>query len=243
MLDAPTYIAVVSEAIERIADVAAGNLSLPVEHCPGFDVAALLEHTGSFARIVGGRVARDEEWTPPSGTWQQAPPEEVAGDPIGWHRRWGSALVDALRGATPAEPVTTWAGARTRYFWFRRAAQELTVHRWDAEHACGAESPIDDAVALDGVDEFLGEFGTRAASKLAGSGETFQFIADPHGVAFTVTAKPGHLVIPSHSTPDVVGRARAGTLLRFVWGRATPDDLVVEGDRSLLDRWHDLVRI
>lgn len=243
MLDPSTYLAVVDAAIDRIGNVASGHLTAAVEHCPGFDVGTLLEHTGSFCRIVGGRVARDEEWVPPSGTWQQAPPDEVAGDPIGWHRRWGSELLDALHNATPAEPITTWAGARTRYFWFRRAAQELTVHRWDAEHASGAESAIDDAIAIDGVDEFLGEFGTRAAAKFAGDGETLQFVADPHGVAFTVTAKPNHLVTASHAIPDVVARAPAGTLLRFVWGRAMPEELAAEGDRSLVERWHDLVRI
>ena len=243
MLDTATYLAVVEAAIDRIGEVAAGNVARAVEHCPGFDVGTLLEHTGSFCRIVGGRVARDEEWIPPSGTWQQAPPDEVAGDPIGWHRRWGSELVDALRNATPSEPIATWAGARTRYFWFRRAAQELTVHRWDAEHACGADSAIDEAIAIDGIDEFLGEFGTRAASRFAGDGETLQFIAEPQGVAFTVTAKAGHLVTASHAAPDVVARGPAGSLLRFVWGRATAEDLVIDGDRSLVERWHDLVRI
>ena len=242
MLATQVYVTAVEAAVSRIADVAAGHLDAPVEHCPGFDVAKLLEHTGGFCRIVEGRVARDEEWVPASGTWQEAPADEVV-DPIGWHRRWSEALLDALRHADPTESITTWAGARTRYFWFRRAAQELTVHRWDAEHASGATTAIDEAIATDGIDEFLGEFGTRAAAAFAGDGETFQFVVDPVGLAFTVTAKPDHLVTASRREPEVIARAAPDVLLRFVWGRATPDDLTIGGDRSLLERWHETVRI
>ena len=243
MLDPATCLDIVISEVDAIARAADGNLGAPVTHCPGFDVAELLEHTGGFCRIVGGRVARDEEWKPASGTWQEAPADEVAGDPLGWHRRWGAQLIDALRDADPTESITTWAGHRTRYFWFRRAAQELTVHRWDAEHAAGSPGPITETVALDGLDEFLGEFSNRVARVLQGSGETYQFVADGSGVAFTVTANEDRLELNSHREPDVVARAGADVLLRFVWGRARPDDLDVSGDRALLDRWHELVRL
>jgi hypothetical protein len=102
----------VADAVARMESYATGNLGRSVEHCPGFDVAKLLEHTGGFCRIVAGRVARDEEWVPASGTWQQAPPDEVAGDPIGWHRTWGTELIESLAAAEAADPVTTWAGRR-----------------------------------------------------------------------------------------------------------------------------------
>ena len=80
MLGSDTYIETVAAAVDEIAAVAAGNLHAPVEHCPGFDVGRLLEHTGGFARIVAGRVARDEEWIPRTGNWKKAPADEVAGD-------------------------------------------------------------------------------------------------------------------------------------------------------------------
>lgn len=243
MLPASTYGDTVVGAIDRITTVALGNLDKPVEYCPGFDVARLLEHTGAFCRIVAGRVARDEEWKPRTGTWQDAPAEDVDGDPIGWHRRWGAELVAALRGSQLDAPVTTWAGQRTRYFWHRRAAHELTVHRWDAEHACGVTSPIDPAIAIDGIDEFLGEFGTRAATLLNGSGETYQFVVADMGPSFTVTAHPEHFVANSVRPPDVVARGDAGLVHRFLWGRATPGDLEITGDTGLLARWHEFVRI
>jgi uncharacterized protein (TIGR03083 family) len=241
MLAPDVYLAVVTDAVDAISAAGAQDLTTPVEHCPGFDIARLLEHTGGFCRIVEGRVARDEEWKPASGTWQEASPE-VSGDPLGWHRQWGAALVDALRAAPLAEGVTTWAGKRTRYFWLRRAAQELTIHRWDAEHALGATSPVDSWVAVDGIDEFLGEFAKRAAPLYAGAGETFLFVA-AEGPAFCVTASPDRFDLHSPTAPDVVARASAEVLHRFLWGRAVPADLQADGDVTLLDRWHDRVRV
>jgi uncharacterized protein (TIGR03083 family) len=242
MLTPEVYLDVVAAALDTLTAAGERDLTAPVTHCPGFDVGRLLEHTGGFCRIVEGRVARDEEWKPASGTWQEAS-DEVAGDPLGWHRTWGAALLDALRHAAVSEQVRTWAGARTRYFWLRRAAQELTVHRWDAEHALGAAAPVDPWVAIDGLDEFLGEFGKRAAPLYAGTGETFLFVADDAGPAFSVTTHAERFELHSPRPPDVEVHSSAETLYRFVWGRATPADVDASGDRALLDRWHAQVRL
>lgn len=241
MLTADRYREVVAANVDAISAVAAGHLDAGVEHCPGFDVGQLLEHTGAFCRIVNGRVI-DDEWTPASGNWQESS-SEVGSDPLAWHRRWGAALVASLRTANPSESVRTWAGQRTRYFWFRRAAQELTIHRFDAEHAVGATTAIDPIVALDGLDEFLGEFGKRAAPLFGGSGETFLFIAQDVGAAYAVTTRADGFELHAGSTPDVTARAPAEVLYRFVWGRATADDLDVSGDAGLVARWHELVRV
>ena len=242
MLAPVAYLDVVTQAVEAIADVAEGNLALPVESCPGFDVGRLLEHTGSFCRIVEGRVARDEEWKPASGTWHEAS-EGVAGDPLGWHRGWSAALCDGLARANPSERIRTWAGHRTRYFWFRRAAQELTIHRWDVEHAVGTTAPIDPRVALDGMDEFLGEFAKRAAPLYGGSGETILFVADDAGPCLAVTTHADRFELNSPSLPDVEARASAEEIYLFLWGRTDASTLEVAGDAAILDRWHDRIRI
>lgn len=242
VLTTDLYLDVVTDAVAAIATVAEGHLEAPIEHCPGFDIAKLLEHTGAFGRIVEARVGRDEEWKPASGTWQVAS-DEVGDDPLGWHRTWTDALCGALRAANPAERARTWAGYRTRYFWFRRAAQELSMHRWDAEHAVGPTTPFDPRVALDGLDEFLGEFAKRAAPLLAGRGQTFQFVADDIGVAYTVTTHTDRWDLHTAQEPNVEARASAEVLFRFVWGRATPDELAVSGNASLLERWQERVRL
>ena len=38
-------------------------------------------------------------------------------------------------------------------FWARRQAQELAIHRWDAQTAAGEPRPIDRALAVDGIQE------------------------------------------------------------------------------------------
>jgi hypothetical protein len=190
---------------------------------------------------VEGRVARDEEWKPSSGTWQEAG-AEMGDDPLVWHRTCGAALIEALRTANLSEEVTTWAGKRTRYFWLRRAAQELTIHRWDAEHAVGATAPVDGWVAVDGIDEFVGEFAKRAAPPYEGDGETFLFVTD-EGPAFSVTTYADRFELNSPTPPDVEAHARAEVLHRFVWGRATLADLRVSGNAELLERWHERVRL
>lgn len=243
MLAPATYREIVAREIDAIARVGEGDLGAPVEHCPGFDVGKLLEHTGGFCRIVASRVNGGAEWEPSTGSWQTAPAEEVASDPLGWHRRWGAELVSSLAAGDPSERIVTWAGHRTRYFWFRRAAQELTVHRWDAEHAVTATRPIDTAVALDGIDEFLGEFGSRVAPLLGGDGETYQLIVDESGIAFTVHAQPSALVSNSDKEPDVILSGAASALLLFLWGRAAPNQLTVTGDVALANRWHERVRL
>ena len=65
-------------------------------------------------------------------------------------------LADVLRTIDLDGP--TWhpfAVAKTGWVWPRRQAQETSVHRWDAEHAIGATTPIDPELASDGIDEYL----------------------------------------------------------------------------------------
>jgi hypothetical protein len=76
-----------------------------------------------------------------------------------------------------------------------------------------------------------------------GGGETFLFVADDAGPAFSVTAHPELFELHSPRSPDVEVRASAETLYRFVWGRATPADVDASGDTALLDRWHERIRV
>jgi hypothetical protein len=51
--------------------------------------------------------------------------------------------------------VWTWAQEQSAGFVRRRQAHEALVHRVDAELAAGARTPLDPALAADGVDEVL----------------------------------------------------------------------------------------
>jgi hypothetical protein len=70
---------------------------------------------------------------------------------------WGfEAITKALDINRPERPTWSWHHSDFSVdFWFRRMAHETVIHRIDAELAIGAVTPIDEALALDGVDEVL----------------------------------------------------------------------------------------
>lgn len=70
---------------------------------------------------------------------------------------WGfAAITKALDINRPERPTWSWHHSdHSVDFWFRRMAHETVIHRIDAELAIGAVTPIDEALALDGVDEVL----------------------------------------------------------------------------------------
>ena len=69
-----------------------------------------------------------------------------------------ASFVAALEAADPAEPAHSWSGDPANHtvaFTYRRQAHEALIHRLDAELAAGAVTPLDTALAADGVDEAL----------------------------------------------------------------------------------------
>ena len=61
------------------------------------------------------------------------------------------ALVAELERADPAEPAWSWSAEQTVGFTFRRQAHEALIHRLDAEQTAGDVTPLDAALASDGV--------------------------------------------------------------------------------------------
>ena len=70
---------------------------------------------------------------------------------------WGfDAITKALEINRPERATWSWHHSdQSVDFWFRRMAHETVIHRIDAEQAVGAVTKIDQALALDGVDEVL----------------------------------------------------------------------------------------
>jgi hypothetical protein len=64
-------------------------------------------------------------------------------------------LVERFAASDPETPCRRWRDHTTIGWWLRRQAHETAVHRWDAEAAVSTPSPIDAALAADGVDEWL----------------------------------------------------------------------------------------
>jgi hypothetical protein len=160
--------------------------------------------------------------------------------------------VSELASRNPDEPAWSWGSDQHVRFWYRRAAQELSIHRWDFENAVSDPLPIDPTLAADGTDEFLQEFtpkppegvNVKAASQLFdGDGERLRFEAIDVPREWTITARPTHFDVAPTGEADVTARGPASDLNLFVWGRVPPGVLDVSGDASLLDRWHERVKI
>lgn len=88
-------------------------------------------------------------------------------DPAGlkaWYARSADALVQALS-VDPSTDAWTFFPPRTVGFWRRRRSQETLMHRWDAGRAVGSATPMDAALAADGVAEVFDTMALRMISK------------------------------------------------------------------------------
>ena len=137
------------------ATASARTTDRTVTTCPDWDLAELFRHVGGLYRwsewLVREHIGKE--------TWRASLPIEYP-DELDDYERWMRAgLDDALAtfgAADPTARVWAWGGDQRARFWPRRMLFETVVHRRDAEITVdGAPSPIEGAVAVDGVDEFF----------------------------------------------------------------------------------------
>jgi uncharacterized protein (TIGR03083 family) len=144
------YLACLQADSARLAEV--GRLGLPVEvpSCPGWTVETVLRHVAQvyLHKIEILRLgARPEPW-PPAGIDDR--------DALELFDEARAAIVPALSEAGTELPTWTFSPSdSTSAFWYRRMALETAVHRVDAELAHDVVTPVDRALALDGIDEIL----------------------------------------------------------------------------------------
>jgi uncharacterized protein (TIGR03083 family) len=180
-------------------------------------------------------VATNAQERPPFGDAPKlATPVELAD----WFREGSAALVAALQAADPDAPVWNFAFERKLAFWFRRQAQEVSVHRWDAELTAGAPSPLDAALAADGIDEWLGMLALRGVgASPEGEGETTIHLhcTDIDGEWLVRRSPDGLDIERAHAKGDVAARGTASDLDLYLWGRVPVDALELFGDAALLE--------
>jgi uncharacterized protein (TIGR03083 family) len=220
-MDADGYLAHLRADAARLAAAAgAAGLDAPVPSCPEWTVRDLVEHTGS---VYSHKVACIRLGSrPPEGAWDLAP--AAGADHLAWFGERLDELVAELVARGPAAPAYTWYPPdQTVGFWYRRMAQETVVHRVDAELAAGARTPVDAAIATDGVDEllatFLGGPWWEEEPEPAATGATFALRAGDDGwlvrlepTAVPVTRGAGDAAATVSGTPE--------DLLLWLWGRA-----------------------
>lgn len=155
-LDFPAYLAHIERESARFTDVlasAAGDERVP--SCPDWSADDLLYHLVTvhtfWSRVVGEGASTDEEVEAFEDPERAATHAEL----LAMSRQASARLVEVLRGTDPTAPRWTWSAEQTAGFTFRRQAHEALIHRLDAELATGQRSPLDAALATDGIDEVL----------------------------------------------------------------------------------------
>jgi len=218
----------------RIALGVEGRLNHFVPSCPGWQVADLVWHLGivqMFWRMVArGVLAGPEAWSEPD--------RPVTDDLLAWFVGGVDLTANILDSLDPDMPAWTWGRRQDVGFIRRRVAQETAVHCWDVVNAVGCNEPIEQTLAVDGVDEFLDEVLPGLSHDLAGPAQTIRLHAHDSGDEWTVRAGEGS-VSPDRASrqAEATATASASDLLLLLWGRRLPDEVQVDGDTVALQRF------
>lgn len=236
------YLATLRRDAGRMLELAPRDLSAAVPACPGWTAGDVLVHTGNVYahKVACMRLPGDQGEV----AWNPRDPEE--GRPAAeWFQDRLDELVDELTGRGPDAPSHTWhEGHRTVAFWFRRMAQETAVHRVDVESAFDVVSPVDDALAVDGIDEvldwFLVHWHEEVGPDAPGRGTVAVRTGDQIWRA-TLTADAAELS-RDPGPSDAVVSGEPSELLLWLWGRRPDSAVVREGDEELLRGFRERLR-
>jgi uncharacterized protein (TIGR03083 family) len=218
----------------------------PVPHCPEWDAAGLVRHTGGIflwmAAIVtsGQRVSRRSLDPAPEDTAELA----------AWYFSSFDRTLAALAAADPDSLTWTFSstGDRRVAWWRRRLAVEVAIHRWDAQHAIAdggaGPRPLDAEVARAGIEEFVVEFlpGLLAQDGVQGLGGTLHLHATDGPAAWWIDLGAQGSALPEQAKADTAVRGTRSDLLLWLTNRGPLDTIEVPGNREILDRWHQLRR-
>src|SRR5258708_6197884 len=194
------------------------GIEAPVPSCPDWTIAELLGHVGRLHRWVTAIV--ESEGDDPTDHWSNAepPPPDARLD---WFDAGVDLVADALLRVDAATEAWSWTDDRTAGFWARRQANETAVHRWDAQGAAGTVTPVERALAVDGIDEFFGLIPFwRGAAAVQGAGETIHLHAtDGEGEWLMRLAAGGGVGPPGPAQGGAPGRGAPRARLLVLYGR------------------------
>jgi uncharacterized protein (TIGR03083 family) len=236
-VQAPEYIEIVRDRSVGLLVSARTDLTAPIPSCPGWTMSDLVAHVGGTwgwaAKIVSsGERSREFPAIPPSVT--------------------GAALIDmveervrqllqVLESADPEANCWTFGLPRSALFWFRRQALETTVHAWDAQGAVAHPTPLEAAVASDGIDEFLEVMLPRQVKENPDiwTGQSLHLHrTDGDGEWLVQLGPNGETSFDhAHDKANVAMRGTASSLYLWCLNRIPLDDLEVFGDRAVAHQW------
>ena len=237
---------------ELVASLPVDMLGAVVPSMTDWTVERVVRHLGKIHQWVAATFAVDPTGGP-------ADTRDLPGIPNGpdclpAYRDALDVLLDAFGERDASAPTASFIGqAVDTAWWARRQAQEVCVHRTDAQDAVyAAGGPAPDAIpadaAADGIDEWAHLFlGTRWNQRsgdfpepLVGRSVHIHGTDDPapvDGAEWLLTFGTDHLdVAATHAKGDVALRGPAGDLLLVLWRRRPLDLIDVVGDAAVADQ-------
>lgn len=235
----------------RLASIDPSQLGASVPTLPDWDVERVLRHVGKIHEWVLGMLRLE----PGQGLGDAPAPVGLPKGPecLPAYRAVADELIAQFEVDDPNRSCLHFAGEGDVAWWMRRQAQEVSVHRVDAQdaiHAAGGPEPdpIEADAAADGIDEwarfFLGvRWGQRFGAfpdDLIGRTIHIHGTDDPAPIdgcewLLTITAE-GLDVAATHAKGDVALRGSANDLLLALWRRRPLDSIDVVGDRAVAER-------
>jgi uncharacterized protein (TIGR03083 family) len=221
------------EAVDSIAEdsrllsdvVATSDLNTRVPSCPEWSVRDLAHHIGTVQWYWGANVRAANVEERMGGELTPLPGDR---DLLAWLGWCTYMLLSALREAGPDAPSWTWWGEpRSAAAVGRHQAQEVAVHRWDAELATGLAGSLRPELASDGVPEFIQIMVGGDARALSG---TVTLTATDTGASWQVGA--GQANGSARRTAEL--RATASDLVLMLYRRLPVPDADVVGDPLLV---------
>jgi len=223
---------IIAEESRRLSDtVAALDLEAKVPSTPEWVVRDLAHHIGEVQWYWGENV-RAQNADERSGAELTTFPEDS--ELLAWLGWCTYSLLSALRDAGPDAACWAWwpephtAGAVGRH-----QAQEVSVHRWDAEGVTGTAAPLHPGLADDGVPEFIE---IMVGTDLADLPGAVTLTASDTGASWRVA---GTRAGASSGAGGSAGRASelratASDLVLMLYRRLPVPDAAVEGDPILV---------
>ncbi|MFD0557855.1 uncharacterized protein (TIGR03083 family) [Stackebrandtia endophytica] len=190
------------------------DLSRPVPSCPEWNVRDLVAH---LEMVMDRYVLRLRSPLPPEG---QSPPSDAA-DPRPGLERAAAELAAALIRHDVGDVAWSWSPLPdTAWFWFRRAACEIAIHRWDAQKVEGTPEPVDRPLALAGVAEVFDSFlpAGRLMFPQAANGRIRVSVVDS-AAEWLIGWDQGQYAMDAGGEPDVTVGGSASDLFLAFWGR------------------------
>ncbi|WP_392675669.1 maleylpyruvate isomerase family mycothiol-dependent enzyme [Streptomyces sp. LN785] len=235
----------------RAAIASAPDLAVQVPPCPDWTLLDLVQHLGEGRRAWAATIAAG-----PDATAKAAAPRGDAAAPrerealLAWLAASTQLLLDALQEAGPDRGCWTWWGKsqspQTCGAVARHQLHEIAVHTYDAQLTVGAAQPLPEAVALDGVEEFLSTICTTtvawphdpaAVDYHATEGRSWRNWLSDDGARAARLPAPG--TAPAAEDPDAADASAQGTaseLILALYGRIPLDSLKLDGNRRLFDQ-------